>query len=158
MAIIGTERSFYKKFKFRVEIDGITYAGFQKCSELSIEIAKVEHFEGGVLIPNKSLGRVTVPDITLERGQTDDRELWNWFEDSVRVASGFGGTGLPDSLYKRNFDIVQLDRDDTVLERWAVTNAMPIKFSVGEWDNTSDDNQIMSITLAIDYFEPTKRR
>jgi hypothetical protein len=32
MAVIGTPRTFHKKFKFIVEIDGIASAGFQKCS------------------------------------------------------------------------------------------------------------------------------
>ena len=39
MAVIGTPRSFHKKFKFVVEIDGFQHAGFQKCSELSVEVA-----------------------------------------------------------------------------------------------------------------------
>lgn len=158
MPIVGAPRSFYNKFKFRIEIDGVTYAGFQKCSELSVEAAKIEHFEGGSLIPDKSPGRLTFPDITLERGQTDDRELYNWFESVARAVAGFGGAGLIDPLYKRNLDIVQLDRDDSVLERWAITNAWPTKFSAGDWDNTSDDKQMVSVTLAYDYFEPTIRR
>jgi hypothetical protein len=44
MAVIGTPRSFHKKFKFVVEIDDVAYAGFQKCSELSVEVAKIEHY------------------------------------------------------------------------------------------------------------------
>ena len=42
MAIIGNPRSFHKKFKFIVEIDDVGHAGFQKCSELSVEVANVE--------------------------------------------------------------------------------------------------------------------
>ena len=59
MAVIGNPRSFHKKFKFIVEIDDIGHAGFQKCSELSVEVANVQYFEGGSLIPNKSPGRPT---------------------------------------------------------------------------------------------------
>ena len=68
MAVIGNPRSFHKKFKFIVEIDDIGHAGFQKCSELSVEVANVQYFEGGSLIPNKSPGRLTFADVTLERG------------------------------------------------------------------------------------------
>ena len=53
MTVIGNPRSFHKKFKFLVEIDGVAHAGFQKCSELSVEVANVQYFEGGSLIPNK---------------------------------------------------------------------------------------------------------
>ena len=62
MAVIGKPRSFHKKFKFIVEIDGVGHAGFQKCSELSVEVANVQYFEGGTLIPNKSPGRLTFAD------------------------------------------------------------------------------------------------
>jgi len=40
--VLGQPRTFHKKFKFLVEIDEITVAGFQKCSELSAEVAKIE--------------------------------------------------------------------------------------------------------------------
>ena len=52
MAIIGNPRSFFKKFKFIVEIDDIGHAGFQKCRDLFVEVAIVRYFEGGFLIPN----------------------------------------------------------------------------------------------------------
>ena len=62
---IGNPRSFHKEFKFIVEIDDIGHAGFQKCSELSVEVANVQYFEGGSLTPNKSPGRLTFADVTL---------------------------------------------------------------------------------------------
>lgn len=154
MAVIGQPRSFFNKFKFLVEIDGITYAGFQKCSELSAELAKIEHWEGGSLIPNKSPGRLSFTDITLERGGTRDMELYRWFEETARASAGLGGTGLPDPFYKRTLDIVQLDRDDSVLQRWNVVNAFATKFVAGEWDNTTDEKVMTSVTLTYDYFEP----
>jgi len=78
MAVIGNPRSFHKKFKFVCEIDDVGHAGFQKCSELSVEVANVQYFEGGSLIPNKSPGRLTFSDVTLERGATQDRDLFDW--------------------------------------------------------------------------------
>ena len=63
MTVIGNPRSFHKKFKFVVEIDDVGHAGFQKASELSVEVANVQYFEGGSLIPNKSPGRLTFADI-----------------------------------------------------------------------------------------------
>lgn len=157
MPTLGAPRSFYNKFKFLVEIDGITYAGFASCSELSVEAAVIEHWEGGSLIPDKSPGRVSFEDITLERGATDDLELYSWFEEVARAAAGIGGTGLIDPLYKRTLDIVQLDRDDRVLQRWTVLNAWPRKFVAGAWDNASDEKVMTSVTLAHDGFTPTIR-
>ena len=150
MAVIGKPRSFHKRFKFIVEIDSIGSAGFQKCSELSVEVASVQYFEGGSLIPNKSPGRLTFTDVTLERGATEDHDLFDWFRD-VAVASS--GLGLTDNDYKRNLDIVQQDRDGATLRRWSLTGAWPVKFVAGEWDNESDENVIESVTLTYDFFE-----
>jgi phage tail-like protein len=150
MTIIGKPRSFHKRFKFIIEADGVVSAAFQKCSELSVEVAKVEYYEGGSLIPNKSPGRLTFPDVTLERGATSDEDLFDWFED-VAIASS--GLGLIDPDYKRNLDIVQQDRDGKTLRRWTLTGAWPTKFAAGEWDNGSDENVIESVTLTFDYFE-----
>jgi phage tail-like protein len=150
MTIIGNPRSFHKKFKFIVEVDGLASAGFQKCSELSVEVAKVEYFEGGALIPNKSPGRLTFTDVTLERGATEDHDLFDWFQEVAETSSGLG---LNDPKYKRNLDIVQQDRDGTTLRRWSLTGAWPVKFVAGEWDNESDENVIESVTLTYDFFE-----
>ncbi|MCU0659605.1 MAG: phage tail protein, partial [Polyangiaceae bacterium] len=118
MPVIGNPRSFHKKWKFIIEIDDVAHAGFQKCSELSVEVAKVEYFEGGSLIPNKSPGRLSFADITLERGATQDRDLFDWLQDVAVTSSGLG---LVDPYYKRNLDLVQQDRDGTTLRRWSLS-------------------------------------
>jgi len=117
MAVIGNPRSFHKKFKFIVEIDDIGHAGFQKCSELSVEVANVQYFEGGSLIPNKSPGRLTFADVTLERGATQDRDLFAWFQDVAITSSGLG---LNDAFDKRNRDVVPQHRSAPTLPRCAV--------------------------------------
>jgi phage tail-like protein len=149
MPVIGQQRSFHKKFKFIVEIDRFGYSGWQKCSELSAEIAKVEHFEGGSLIPDKSPGRVTFSDLTLERGATKDEDLFTWFEEVVDVAAN---AGLVDDVYKRNGTVKQQDRDGKTLRRWGVEKAWPTKFVAGEWDNDADENVIEKATLTYDLF------
>jgi phage tail-like protein len=157
----GSARTFHKKFKFVIEIDDVAYAGFQKCSALEAEIAKIEQWEGGTVIPNKSPGRVTVSDITLERGASSDQDMFVWFSQVVDLTADAGGgaggigAGLKEPLFKRSFDIVQLDRDGEELRRWSITGAWPCKFSGGEWDNNADENVIESVTLCIDTFTPT---
>jgi len=150
MAVIGNPRSFHKKFKFIIEIDGVASAGFQKCSELSVEVAKVEYFEGGSLIPNKSPSRLTFADMTLERGATEDQDLFDWFQEVAETSSGLG---LTDPSYKRNLDIVEQDRDGTTLRRRSLSRAWPVKFVAGDRDNEADENVIESVTLSYDYFE-----
>jgi phage tail-like protein len=150
MAVIGNPRTFHKKFKFIVEIDGVAHAGFQKCSELSVEVANVQYSEGGSLIPNKSPGRLTFADVTLERGATADHDLFDWFAQVVDAAAN---AGLNEPEFKRNLDIVQQDRDGSTLRRWSLTGAWPVKFVAGEWDNEADENVIESVTLTFDFCE-----
>ena len=150
MAVIGTPRSFHKKFKFLVEIDGVAHAGFQKSSELSVEVANVQYYEGGSLNPNKSPGRLTFADVTLERGATSDKDLFDWM---TQVADAAANAGLNEPEFKRNLDIVQQDRDGSTLRRWSLVGAWPVKFVAGEWDNEADENVIESVTLTYDFFE-----
>jgi phage tail-like protein len=151
MPILGTPRTLAKRFAFLIEIDSFAHAGFSSCSELSVEVANVQYWEGGRLVPHKSPGRLTFADVTLERGATRDRDLYRWFGDVVQAAAGIG---LPDNLYKRNLDIVQQDRDGTTLRRWSLYGAWPTKFvASGGWDASSDEALVESVTLTYDYFE-----
>lgn len=150
MPVIGNPRTFHKKFKFIVEIDGVVSAGFQKCSELSVEVANVQYYEGGSLIPNKSPGRLTFADVTLERGATSDKDLFDWL---TQVADAAANVGLNEPEFKRNLDIVQQDRDGSTLRRWSLTGAWPVKFVAGDWDNEADENVIETVTLTYDFFE-----
>jgi phage tail-like protein len=150
---IGKSRSFHKKFKFVVEINAFGSSAWQKCSELSAEIAKIEQWEGGALIPDKSPGRVTFSDCTLERGATQDEDCYSWFKEVANVSAN---SGLVDDEYKRGGDVVQQDRDGKSLRRWRLTKAWPTKFMAGDWDNTADENVMESITLTYDSFDLKK--
>ncbi len=147
--VLGLPRSFDKKFKFQVLIAGIISAEFQKCSDLEIELAVVEHHQGGALTPNKSPGRMTFPNITLERGAVFDIDLLLWF-NSVAVAAAGLGIGLKDPFYKRVLEIQQLDRDNTIIRRYVVFGVWPKKYSAGSWDNTVDEVRIESVELVVD--------
>ena len=156
MGLAGTAKSFDKKFKFEIEIDGFKSAAFSKMSELSFEVAKVEYHEGGAVIPNKSPGRATFTDVTLERGATSDIDFWVWVSSVVSTAAagvGSPAVGLPDPVYKRNMHLVQRDRDGSELKRWALFGAWPVKFVAGEWDNSADENVIEMVTLTFDFFD-----
>jgi len=145
-AIQGVNRRYYKKFKFLVEIDGVVFAGFQTCGEIAIEVAKIEHHEGGSLIPNKSPGRVSVPDVELTRGATDDLDFYQWCQETVAQ-----GAVLVDDEEKRNLEIVQQDRAGNELRRWKLFGAFIVKWKAGDWDNNADENTMESITITYDY-------
>jgi len=148
MPLIGAARSYHKRFKFLVEAE-MANAGFQKCSELSVEVASVDYFEGGALTPHKSPGRLKFADVTLERGATKDHDLFDWM---LQVADAAANAGLVEPRFKRTIDLVQQDRDGSTLRRWTIAGAWPVKFVAGAWDNEADENVIESVTLTFDYF------
>lgn len=149
MSIIGRPRHFHTKFKFQVEIDGLGSAAFQSCSELQVDVAKIEYYEGGVIRPYKEPGRMNVPDLTLERGVTENSDLYNWMLDTVNAATN---SGLRADDFKRGAYLVQLDRDNEVLRRYQLYNLWPMSFTAGAWDNNSDELTMEKVVLAYDYF------
>ena len=149
MGMLGTPRHYHTKFKFVVEVDGLGYAGFQSCSELSAELAAIEYWEGGALTAVKEPGRLTVSDITLERAATKDADLYNWF---LMAANAALNGGLRSPLFKRNGSIVQYDRDNVVLRRWQLTGLWPKKIVAGAWDNNSDEFTMEQLVCSLDAF------
>src|SRR6266704_5223722 len=56
----------YKNFRFLVEIEGITQAGFSECSGFGSEVEVIEYREGGEPTAVRKLpGRAKYPNITL---------------------------------------------------------------------------------------------
>lgn len=151
--VLGEEQEFHDRFKFRVELDGITFSDYSKCSALEMELGTVEHRQGGRLTASKSPGLLNFSDITLERGATKDTQLEEWFKLVADASAGVGGRGTRSPLFKRNGDIVQLDRDDTVVRRYRLRKAWPKKLVLGEWDNNSEEHVIHTLTLVFEYAE-----
>ena len=146
----GEPLDFYEKFNFVVEIDGFRVSGFNACSELSVEVGKVELREGGRSIPHKKPGLQNFTDVTLSRGASDDRDAYTWMEQVAKMSTGTGKVG---DEYKRELDIVQIDRNGAERRRWTLTKAFPLKFVAGEWDGTAEESAMESLTLTYDSFK-----
>jgi phage tail-like protein len=138
-----------------VQIDGITNLFFMKTSELSQEVARIDYWEGGALIPIKWPGRVTIADITLERGSGVSEDLHNWMLEVANPRlDGGRGAGNIVPAFLRNVTIVQRDRPRTgTLRKYRLFCAWPTKYVAGDWDNGADAVVIETLTLAFDRFE-----
>ena len=147
---MGTPTNWDKKFSFIVEIDGVARGAFARCSEIAGESANVAYREGGRLHPHNAPGTVTFPEFTLERGATDDYDLYNWFRDTYDAAAGTGM--VPPDLF-RTLDIVQLDRAGEELKRFRCYKCYCRRWSAGDWDNDADEVRIESAIVVYDYFE-----
>jgi len=156
MAVAGAPRLFEDKFRFTVEIDGVTHAGFSKCSALEAEIDVIKYREGGDIRPTtKDAGLLDFSDLTLERGAVvEDSDLYNWFQRVVGTVSDIGALlGDPANDYKATLDIVCRNSLKQETKRWRIYEAWPKKFKAGEWDNTTSEKTIESVELSINGFE-----
>ena len=152
MSSLAVNRELHEKFNFHVLVDGTANLFFSKCSELSTEVARIDYHEGGALIPIKWPGRVTIADITLERGVGISDDLHNWMLQVVdlRRAGGLGAGLLPPD-YTRTCTILQRDRTKTTSRRkHKLFGCWPTKYVAGEWDNGVDEVVIETLTLAFD--------
>lgn len=126
----------YKDFKFRVEIDNITIAGFSECTGLESEVTCIEYREGSDAATRKLPGVRKVGDITLKRGITKSTELWEW-HNHLR-------NGVAD---RRNGAIILLDDDGTDAVRWVFTNGFPRKYEAPRLNARSNDVAVETLVI-----------
>jgi len=137
-----------KNFKFRVEIDGVARAAFAECTNLERTTEVVEYNEGGKNdSPQKSAGRTNYGNITLRRGviivADGDEDLVNWCRDVEDILTN-GGNALD---YRRDIDIVILNRDGSTGRRVRVQACWPAKYKLSDLNAGSNENFMEEIEL-----------
>jgi phage tail-like protein len=136
-------------YNFAVEIDGITRAGFKQASGLDTTSDATKYREGtdAQLSQRQLPGLLSFSNISLQRGITDDSDLWKW------RSSIAGGSALPD---RRNISIVLRDHAGNEKIRWNIKNCWPIKWSGPSFDATTDAIAIETLELAHEGIEVQK--
>jgi phage tail-like protein len=128
----------FKNYSFLVEIDGIAQAAFREVSGLSAEAEVIEYREGGDVTSTRKLaGRIRYGNVTLRRGLTTSRELYDWWTTVVH------GT-----VQRRNVAIVLLDDARAEVMRWLLHGAWVAKFEIGELHAKGNEVLIESVELA----------
>lgn len=144
--------NYYDAYTYLVKIDGFVRAGFNKCTGLSGESEVINYSEGGNLTDHKSPGKVNFGDITLERGATDNNEMYEWWREVYNVRTGSGSADMEE--LKKSIIIEQLNRAGTAVQKWKVYGAWPRTYKPGDWDSDSNEKRIESMELVNDGFEP----
>ena len=127
----------YSAFNFRVEIDGITVAGFSECSGLTTETDHIEYRTGVEDIRARKIpGQYKVPNLVLKRGYTTAKELWEWRKKVIN--------GQTD---RRSGSIMLLDESRKPALEWKFTAGWPCK-----WEGptlNAKNNEVAIETLEI---------
>jgi phage tail-like protein len=133
----------YKNFRFLVEIDGITQAGFSECSGFGSEVEVIEYREGGELTSVRKLpGRVHYPDITLKWGVTDSRELYEWHR-----------AVLQGQIQRKRLAIILLDDSGAPKVTWRVSEAWPRKLDGPDLCAKGNDVAIETLVITCEGIE-----
>lgn len=124
-----------------LDIDGMgVVANFTSVSGISSELEIVDNpyvTEQGKVYIGKLPGKPKTPTITLKRGLTGAKELWEWHAAVMQ--------GTPD---RRNGSVIMMNTLGEEVLRYNFTNAMVSKLSLSEGGATTSGVQIEEATLA----------
>ena len=128
-----------RSFKFKVQIDGITRAGFREVSGLDAATDAVDYREGDEVVIRKLAGLQKYSNITLKRGITDDKDLWTW---RSKVMDG----KIKDA--RKNGQIILLDDEGNEAAEWTFTNGWPTKWTGPAFNATANEVAIDTLEIA----------
>ena len=128
----------YRGFNFVIEIDNIPRGGFSEVGGLTAEGDSVDYREGTDLQSNvrKLPGLRKYSNITLKRGYTQDKTLWQWYSNVVN--------GVAD---RRNVTVVLLNERREAVLRWHAENAWINKIEGPSLKAASNDVVMESVEL-----------
>ncbi|HUR83673.1 MAG TPA: phage tail protein [Thermoanaerobaculia bacterium] len=123
-------------FRFLVEIEGITSAGFTRVKGLSREIKHESYREGGVNeYEHKLFTSVQNPMVILERGLILD-DLWRW---ALAAAEG--------KIERKTLRIRLQNEAGEKTWAWEIQYAFPVKWSATDLD--AQQNQVVMESLEL---------
>jgi phage tail-like protein len=129
----------YRQFRFRVEIDGITQAGFNECTLADTTTDPVEYREGNEApVFRKLSGLTKYGNITLKWGITDSMDLYKWRQQVIDTGSW---------LARKNMSIILIDEVGSDKARWDIVSAWPSKYDPPDF--SAKGNEIAIETLEI---------
>lgn len=130
----------YAQFNFLVEIDGLSVAGFSEVSGLTTEQDVIEYREGAdTQTVRKIPGLRKYGNITLKRGFTQSRELWDWRKSTI--------DGITE---RKSGAIVLLDEARAEVLRWEFSQAWIAKWEGPTLNATANEAAIESMEVAVE--------
>jgi phage tail-like protein len=152
-------------YLFYVELSGIIVALFTGCGGLSVQRDTDKVQEGGVNDVVRQLpGRLKYSNITLKRGLSISRALWDWFQQgrydfAVRrinfsIIQGAPGHNLATAIAgafgmdSGSDAFLALSRGFGKVKHWDVEDAYPVKWEISDLATSASDRVVIE-TLEI---------
>ncbi|PNV62570.1 phage tail protein [Clostridium sp. chh4-2] len=127
-----------KKFRFKLEIDGLGTGGFYEVSSFDT-FQPIEYSAGGrEAAPHlKMAGRVKYGNIILKYGMIEGRGFYDWIVK-----------GLTGEAERKDVAVSLLDENQAEAASWKVINAWPIKYTVPDFNASSNEIAVEILELA----------
>ena len=143
-----SRRDPLSNFRFRLEVDGITTAGFSEVTIGETTIDQVDYREGINAPHARKLSGITKRgNIILKRGLTvggSASDLFKWHAD---VSSGRVQRN------RKRVEIVVLDESGTKVARFTASGAWPVKYNPSDLNAKGNEVVIELLELANDGIE-----
>ena len=139
MSQTGVREDPYRGYNFLIEIEGVPVAGFSEVGGLSGDGDVVEYREGTdiPLSVRKLPGLRKYANITLKRGYTTNRVLWQW---RLRVING--------TVDRRHGAIVLLDEQRKRVAEWGFENGWIVKYEGPPLNAKGNDVALETVEIA----------
>ena len=127
-----------RNFRYRLEIDSITQAGFSEVAIAETTIDAVDYREGTDPPHVRKLSGLTkYGNVTLKWGITDSKELYDWHR---RIVDG--------TIDRKNIAIVVVDEAGADKARWEIVEAWPSKYDPMDLNAKGNDVSIEMLEIA----------
>ncbi len=138
------------KYKFRVEIDGITRTGFGEVEGLGVTLDVQEYREGtdASLTSRLEPGLAHYGPLILRYGVVSsgpgkaNKELWEWMRQN-----------LEGTIQKKNIAVVVMDRRGNEVIRYQLSNAWPSSWRIERLEGHSTGPLIEELTIQYEHIE-----
>jgi phage tail-like protein len=130
----------YAQYNFIVEVEGLTVAGFTEVGGLTMEQDVIEYREGSDTATARKLpGLRKYGNVTLKRGFTQSRDLWEWRKTTI------------DGVTERKAGAVILrDEAGEPRLRWEFREGWISKYEGPALKSTANEAAIESIEIAVE--------
>jgi phage tail-like protein len=144
MANTGARVDPFAAFNFTLDIDGMAGVhGFSECTGANTEQDVIEYREGSMdTTVTKIPGLKKYGDITLKRGYTTNRDLWEWRK-----------TVLDGAVVRRGGHLVLNNEAGRPALRWTFKNAWPKKYSAPTFNGKTNEVAVEELVLAVEGLE-----
>ena len=128
-----------RNFRFRLEVDGITAAGFSDVTIPDTTVDVVDYRNGSDPTFMKKLSGLTkYGNITLKTGVTTDVSLYTWHNTVT-------ASGAKDN--SKNVSIILVDEAGADSARWDLVDAWPTKYDPSDLSSKGNEVLVESLEL-----------